>query len=143
MFGTLLTWMQEHQEPVFLVATANDIEALPPELLRKGRFDEIFFVDLPTEEVRRDIFKIHLKKRKQNPDDFNLDLLARTADGFSGSEIEEAVISSLHEAFSRKVPLTNDLIQESVQNSPPLSVTMREAVENLRSWSKGRCVPAD
>lgn len=143
MFGTLLTWMQEHQEPVFLVATANDIEALPPELLRKGRFDEIFFVDLPTEEVRRDIFKIHLKKRKQNPDDFNLDLLARTADGFSGSEIEEAIISSLHEAFSRKVPLTNDLIQESVQNSPPLSVTMREAVENLRSWSKGRCVPAD
>jgi SpoVK/Ycf46/Vps4 family AAA+-type ATPase len=143
MFGSLLTWMQEHTEPVFLVATANDIEALPPELLRKGRFDEIFFVDLPTEETRKEIFKIHLRKRKHQPEKFDLDELARTAEGFSGSEIEEIIISALHEAFSRKIPLTTEVIAEAIQNSPPLSVTMRESVEKLRRWSKGRCVPAD
>src|SRR5690606_4379968 len=89
MFGTLLTWMQDHESPVFLVATANNIDALPPELLRKGRFDEIFFVDLPTTSVRRQIFAIHLAKRKRNPDDFDLAALAEASQGYSGAEIEQ------------------------------------------------------
>ena len=100
MFGTLLTWMQEHTAPVFLIATANDIEALPPELLRKGRFDEIFFVDLPGLEARHAIFAIHLKKRKRDPKKFDLDALAEASDGFSGAEIEQAIVSALHDAFA-------------------------------------------
>ena len=99
MFATLLTWMQEHREAVFLVATANDIQALPPELLRKGRFDEIFFVNLPGEEARKAIFKIHLAKRKRDPEKFDLEKLAKKSDGYSGAEIEQAVLSALHEAF--------------------------------------------
>jgi len=143
MFATLLTWMQEHLSSVFLVATANDIEALPPELLRKGRFDEIFFVDLPTREVRRDICAIHLKKRQRDPQQFNLDALADAADGYSGAEIEQAVIAALHDAFSAGVALTTEHIRKALQDSPPLSVTMSERVEALRAWAQGRCVPAD
>jgi SpoVK/Ycf46/Vps4 family AAA+-type ATPase len=143
MFGTLLTWMQERTEPVFLIATANDIEALPPELLRKGRFDEIFFVDLPDEEARRSIFAIHLKKRKRDPHDYDLDQLARAAAGYSGAEIEQAIMSAMHNAFARKVDLSTELLVESLNNSPPLSVTMAEKVAALREWSEGRCVPAD
>jgi hypothetical protein len=143
MFGTLLTWMQEHTEPVFLIATANDIEALPPELLRKGRFDEIFFVDLPDAEARRSILSIHLKKRKRDPHDFDLDTLAKTSQGFSGAEIEQAILSAMHNAFARKVDLSTEVLVESLNNSPPLSVTMAEKVAALREWSEGRCVPAD
>ncbi len=143
MFGTLLTWMQEHTAPVFLVATANDIEALPPELLRKGRFDEVFFVDLPAPDVREQIFAIHLKKRQRDPDKFDLAALAAAAEGFSGAEIEQAVIAALHTAFSRHCELTTQHILEAVRNSPPLSVTMAERVEALRRWARGRCVPAD
>jgi len=143
MFGSLLTWMQEHHEPVFLVATANDIEALPPELLRKGRFDEIFFVDLPCEKTRRDIFAIHLKKRRRDPEKFDLNALTAGADGFSGAEIEQAVISALHEAFARKTELNTQTILEVLKSSPPLSVTMAERIESLRTWAGGRCVPAD
>jgi SpoVK/Ycf46/Vps4 family AAA+-type ATPase len=105
MFGTLLTWMQEHREPVFLVATANNIEALPPELLRKGRFDEIFFVDLPGEEARAEIFAIHLRKRGRDPGSFDLGkLLAGASDGFSGAEIEQAIIAARHEARANNGP---------------------------------------
>jgi SpoVK/Ycf46/Vps4 family AAA+-type ATPase len=143
MFGTLLTWLQEHEAPVFVIATANDIEALPPELLRKGRFDEIFFVDLPKAGVRKEIFAIHLKKHNRQPDEFDLDRLAGVSDGYSGAEIEQAVISALHEAYSKKKNLTTDGIVSAVKNSPPLSVTMREKVEALLEWSQGRCVPAD
>jgi ATP-dependent 26S proteasome regulatory subunit len=143
LFGSLLTWMQEHQAPVFLVATANDIEALPPELLRKGRFDEIFFVDLPKKETRRDIFAIHLKKRHRDPKLFDLDKLAEAAEGFSGAEIEQAVIAALHESYAQKKDLTNEFIIDAVKNSPPLSVTMAEKVEALRQWAKNRCTPAD
>jgi SpoVK/Ycf46/Vps4 family AAA+-type ATPase len=143
MFGTLLTWMQEHTEPVFLVATANDIESLPPELMRKGRFDEIFFVDLPEEGVRRTIFGIHLRKRKQDPSAFDLDGLAKEAAGFSGAEIEQAVLGGLHQAFSEGRRVTTEDIAAVVRTSPPLAVTRREAIEALRRWSKGRCVPAD
>jgi SpoVK/Ycf46/Vps4 family AAA+-type ATPase len=143
MFGTLLTWMQEHEAPVFVIATANDIEALPPELLRKGRFDEIFFIDLPAPQVRKEIFAIHLKKRNRDPDKFNLDALARASEGYSGSEIEQAVISALHEAYAEKKNLDTNRILSALENSPPLSVTMAESVEDLRNWAEGRCVPAD
>ncbi|HOJ53184.1 MAG TPA: AAA family ATPase [Phycisphaerae bacterium] len=143
MFGTLLTWMQEHQAPVFLVATANDIEALPPELLRKGRFDEIFFVDLPGKETREHIFAIHLQKRRRDPASFDLDCLAKASDGYSGAEIEQAVISALHEAFASRRELNTKLILDALRASPPLSVTMAERIAGLRTWAEGRCVPAD
>jgi SpoVK/Ycf46/Vps4 family AAA+-type ATPase len=143
MFATLLTWMQEHREAVFLVATANDIQALPPELLRKGRFDEIFFVSLPGAEARKEIFRIHLGKRKRDPQNFDLDKLAKISDGYSGAEIEQAVLSALHEAFESGKDLNTDLLIKSVQASPPISVTMAEHVQDLYTWAQGRCVPAD
>ncbi len=143
MFGSLLTWMQEHEAPVFLVATANDIEALPPELLRKGRFDEIFFVDLPGKPTRKKILAIHLRKRGRDPESFDLDRLAQAAEGYSGAEIEQAVVSALHDAFAASAGLTTDHIVKALEDSPPLSVTMAERVEALRTWARGRCVPAD
>jgi ATP-dependent 26S proteasome regulatory subunit len=143
MFGTLLTWMQEHTAPVFLVATANDIAALPPELLRKGRFDEIFFVDLPTLEARHAILAVHLKKRKREPKNFDLDTLAEASAGYSGAEIEQAIISALHDAYAAKKELTTDYVLASIKGSPPLSVTMAERIAELRQWAEGRCVPAD
>ncbi len=143
MFGTLLTWMQDHTAPVFLVATANNIEALPPELLRKGRFDEIFFVDLPGAEARARIFEIHLRKRKRDPKGFDLGRLAGASDGYSGAEIEQAVISALHGAFATKGEATTESIERALADSPPLSVTMAEKVAQLRAWAKDRCVPAE
>jgi hypothetical protein len=142
MFGTLLTWMQERTSSVFLVATANDIEALPPELMRKGRFDEIFFVDLPDEEVRRTIFSIHLGKRRLDPAGFDLAALARASAGFSGAEIEQAVLAGLHEARHAKAAFTTEHVLAALRSSPPLSVTMAERIEALRAWSRGRCTPA-
>ena len=142
MFGTLLTWMQDHAAPVFLVATANNIDALPPELLRKGRFDEIFFVDLPGPEARRMIFAIHLRKRSRDPDSFDLDLLVDASEGFSGAEIEQAIISALHGAFSAGREPTTEGIEESLRTSPPLSVTMGEKIAALRAWARDRCVHA-
>lgn len=143
MFGSLLTWMQEHTAPVFLVATANDIEALPPEMLRKGRFDEVFFVDLPSEETRREIFSIHLGKRKRDPHKFDLEVLAKHAEGFSGAEIEQAVLSALHNCFVAGRDIDTAAIQNALTSSPPLSVTMAEKIHALRAWAHGRCVPAD
>ncbi|MBI1375352.1 MAG: AAA family ATPase [Phycisphaera sp.] len=143
MFGTLLNWMQEHTEPVFLFATANNIEALPPELLRKGRFDEIFFVDLPARNVRRDIFRIHLLKRGLNPGTFDVEQLADASEGYTGSEIEQAIIAASHDAASRKARPETDTVVHALKTSPPLSVTMAEHVQRLRDWATGRCVPAD
>lgn len=143
MFATLLTWMQEHPEPVFLVATANDITALPPELLRKGRFDEIFFVGLPGPEAREAIFRIHLAKRGRAVEDFDIALLAAAAEGYSGSEIEQAVLSALHEAFDKNTPLDTALLEKAVRSSPPIAVTMAEEVRALYAWANGRCVPAE
>ena len=143
MFGSLLTWMQERTAAVFLIATANDIEALPPELLRKGRFDEIFFVDLPGLEARIQILQIHLKKRKQNPADFDLSTLAEASEGYSGAEIEQAIASSMYEAFAAKGPLKTSHVLNALKGSPPLSVTMAERVAELRAWAAERCVPAD
>jgi len=143
MFGALLTWMQEHKAPVFLVATANDIEALPPELLRKGRFDDIFFVDLPALEARHAIFDIHLRKRKRDPKQFDVDSLAEASDGYSGAEIEQAIVGALYDAFAEKKELTTQHVLSALKNSPPLSVTMAEKVADLREWAQGRCVPAE
>ena len=143
MFGTLLTWMQEHEAPVFVVATANDIEALPPELLRKGRFDEIFFVDLPTTAVRQEILAIHLAKRNRDPEAFDLNALAEASDGYSGSEIEQGIISALHEAYTDNTDLDTERIATALKASPPLSRTMAEKVATLRDWARGRCVQAD
>ncbi len=143
VLGTLLTWMAEKESKVFLVATANDIEALPPELLRKGRFDEIFFVDLPKVEVRREIFRIHLKKREQAPATFDLELLGAKAKGFSGAEIEQAVVASLYAAYARKQELTTEHLVEELEKTRPLSVLMAEKIAYLRSWAADRTVPAD
>jgi len=135
--------MQEHTAPVFMIATANDIEALPPELLRKGRFDEIFFVDLPAKDAREQILAIHIRKRARDPGKFDLPALAVASEGYSGAEIEQAIISALHEAFAAGDELTTDRILLALKNSPPLSVTMAERVQILRQWAAGRCVPAD
>lgn len=143
MFGALLTWMQEHRAPVFLVATANDIEALPPELLRKGRFDEIFFVDLPPAAVREQILSIHLKKRARDAKAFDLKRLSAATDGFSGAEIEQAVIGGLYEAFAAGREVTTDDIERAAQSSPPLSRTRAEQVEALRQWGRERCKMAE
>ncbi|NBB95860.1 MAG: AAA family ATPase [Planctomycetes bacterium] len=143
MFGQLLTWMQDHEQPVFIVATANDIQALPPELMRKGRFDEIFFVDLPGPEARRRILDIHLAKRKRDPRAFDLDALTAVCDGFSGAEIEQAVVSALYTAFSDGTDLTNDHLLSELNTTQPLSVTMAEKVAALRNWARDRCVCAD
>ena len=143
MFGTLLSWMQDHRHPIFIIATANDISALPPELMRKGRFDEVFFVDLPGLEARRLIFEIHLKRRKQDPDFFDLDQLASASEGFGGSEIEQAVISALFMAFSLKNELSMEHLLSELKHTRPLSVLQREKIAELRSWAQNRCVLAD
>ncbi|CAN5464386.1 AAA family ATPase [soil metagenome] len=142
VFATFLTWMSEKTAPVFLIATANNVSQLPPEMLRKGRFDEIFFVDLPDGEEREDIFAIHLRKRKRDPANFDLKALADAAAGFSGAEIEQAVVSSLFTAFDEGRELTqDDLVQES-EAAVPLSVTMREDIDGLRAWATDRARPA-
>jgi hypothetical protein len=143
ILGTFLSWMQDRKGEVFIVATANDIERLPPEFLRKGRFDEIFFVDLPDGHTRGEIFRIHLSARGQDADAFDLDLLARESEGFSGSEIEEVVVSGLYTAFSQGHDLsTEDLVREA-GTTVPLSVTMAERVERLRAWARERTVSAN
>ena len=143
MFGTLLTWMQEHASPVFLVATANNIDALPPELMRKGRFDEIFFVDLPGPAARRAILEIHLRRRRRDPAAFDIPTLVDASRGRSGAEIEQAIIDALHAAFDSGTELDTGSIRRAIGQSPPLSVTMRERIDALRAWARGRCVPAD
>ena len=142
LLGTLLTWMAERKAKVFLVATANDIAALPPELLRKGRFDEIFFVDLPAHAVREAIFDLHLRKRSQNPSRFDLPALASAADGFSGAEIEQAVVSALYSAHAKRLSLSTELVKEELSATRPLSVLMAERIAHLRQWAAERTVPA-
>ena len=138
VFGTFLTWLGEKTAPVFVVATANDVTQLPPELLRKGRFDEIFFVDLPATAERQDIFRIHLSKRGRDPEQFDLNELAETSTGFSGAEIEESIVSSLFDVFYDKKDLSTDALLESLRASVPLSKTMSEDMNRLRSWAEGR-----
>ena len=143
VLGTLLTWMSDRKSRVFLVATSNNISHLPPELLRKGRFDEIFFVDLPDAATREEIVGIHLGRRKQNLKSFDLKSLARASEGFSGAEIEQAVVSALYEALARKTAVSTGLIEEEMRNTRPLSVTMAEHVAELREWAAGRTVSAN
>jgi SpoVK/Ycf46/Vps4 family AAA+-type ATPase len=143
MFGSLLTWMQERTQPVFIIATANDVSALPPELLRKGRFDEIFFIDLPGPEARKQILEIHLRKRQRDPELFDLDQIVAASEGFSGAEIEAAIKAAIYAAFAKSSLLSTHMILDAFRNSPPLSVTMAEHVEALRHWAEGRCVRAD
>ena len=138
VFGTFLTWLSEKTSPVFVIATANDISHLPPELLRKGRVDEIFFVDLPTEPERREIFRIHLAKRRRDPARFDLDRLARQSEGFSGAEIEEAIISGLFDAFSKGGELDTEILGAGLAETVPLSRTMSEELNRLRNWAQGR-----
>lgn len=143
VLGSLLTWMAERRSDVLLVATANDIDALPPELVRKGRFDEIFFVDLPTPEQRADILSIHLRKRGLDPRHFDVPRLVAATDGFSGAELEQAVVSALYAAHAlRQEPSAVHVLVE-VQKTRPLSVVMAERIEALRAWARDRTVPAD
>ncbi|GIX34900.1 MAG: ATPase [Lysobacteraceae bacterium] len=143
VLGTLLTWMSERRRPVFLVATANDVSRLPPEFLRKGRFDEIFFVDLPAADARRQAFRIHLERREQALDDFDLEALAAASEGFSGAEIEQAVVSALYAAHAEGRGLDQAHLLAALHGTRPLSVLMAERVEGLRAWARERCVPAD
>ena len=143
VLGTFLTWMAEKQRRVFVVATANDINSLPPELVRKGRFDEIFFVDLPGLRVRASILAIHLSSREQSLADFDIEALARAMQGFSGAEIEQAVVSALYAAHAAKRSLSTELILKEVGQTQPLSVVMRERIDALRQWADGRTVPSD
>lgn len=146
LFGSLLTWLQERRTPVFVAATANDIEALPPELLRKGRFDEVFFVDLPAEAARAAILDIHLRRRGSPLPAADVRALARAAEGFSGAELEQAVLAAQHAAFARSggsEKVTRADLERALTTSPPLSVTMAERIDALRAWARGRCVPAD
>ena len=142
VFGTFITWLQEKQSNVFVVATANQLESLPPELLRKGRFDEIFFVDLPSEAERRVIFGIHLAKRRRNPRLFDLNALASATEGFSGAEIEQVVVSALFEAFDGQQELGMVHLHAAIRKTVPLSVTMKEGVARIRAWASQRAVPA-
>ncbi len=140
--GRFLTWLQEHQEPVFVVATANNVAHLPPELLRRGRFDELFFVDLPNFYERKQIFDIHLKRRGWKPDKFDIEELSTRTEGYSGAEIEQIVNSAIIESYSRQRMLTQQDLLEMKDLTVPLSVTMEDKIFDLREWARTRCRPA-
>ena len=141
LFASFLTWLQEKQEGVFVVGAANDLQRVPPELLRKGRFDEIFFVDLPSRAERENIFAIHLRFRKQDIARFDLAALAEASEGFSGAEIEQAVIAALYRSLHAKQPLTTERVTESLRATVPLSVSRREDVARIRGMAEGRFTP--
>ena len=143
VLGYFLTWMAERKSQVFLVATANAVQDLPPELLRKGRFDEIFFVDLPDAAARAEIFRIHLARRQVAWESFSLDALAAASDGFSGAEIEQVVVSALYAAHADGQPVDEGRLRQALQDTRPLSVLMAEQVQALRDWARSRTVPAD
>lgn len=134
VFGTILTWMQEKTRPCFVVATANDISSLPPELLRKGRFDEIFFLDLPTLEERKEIFSVHLAKRRRLPQDYDVARLAYESQGMVGAEIEQAIIDAMYVGFSQGREFSNEDLSCTLRKLVPLSVTQRETIQALRDW---------
>jgi SpoVK/Ycf46/Vps4 family AAA+-type ATPase len=142
LLASFLGWMQERKAAVFVAATCNNVIALPPELIRKGRFDELFFVDLPTLEERRQIFAIQLKRRKRNPAEFELDGIATAAKGYSGAEIEAAVQTALFAAYSAKQQVSTQVLLDALQTTVPLSITRAEEIQALREWAKTRAVPA-
>jgi SpoVK/Ycf46/Vps4 family AAA+-type ATPase len=143
VLGTFLTWMAEKNSGVFVVATANDISMLPPELVRKGRFDELFFVDLPKGPVRRRIFEIHLNARGQDPAAIDMNQVADAARGFSGAEIEQAIVGALYAAHAQESELDTGHVLEEISRTRPLSVVMSEKIGALRQWAAGRTVPSD
>jgi hypothetical protein len=138
VFGTFLTWLSEKSAPVFVVATANDISHLPPELLRKGRFDEIFFVDLPEPDERAEIFRIHLERRGREPEQFEINDMIEASEAFSGAEIEQAIISGLYDAFASGEKLATQHVLAALREAVPLARTMDEHIERLRNWANGR-----
>jgi hypothetical protein len=142
VFGCFLTWLQEKTAPVFVVATANRIDRLPPELLRKGRFDEIFFIDLPGDAERRQIFAIQIRRHGRDPEAFDLDELAKLSANFSGAEIEQAVVAGLFSAFADGVELAQAHLSAAIAETLPLAVTMREDIDRLREWARTRTRPA-
>jgi hypothetical protein len=143
VLGTFLTWMAERKSPVFMVATANQVQELPAELLRKGRFDEIFFVDLPSAESRAELFGLHLRRRQVECDAFDFAALAGASDGFSGAEIEQAIVAALYAAHASGLPLSEFQLRAELKHTRPLSVLMEEQVTALREWAGPRTVPAD
>jgi len=143
VLGSFLTWMAERKSHVFIVATANDISTLPPELVRKGRFDEIFFVDLPSAKIRESILAIHLSNRDQSLGQFDIAGLAESMDGFSGAEIEQAVVAALYAAHAKSQPLQTQHIQEEIEQTKPLSIVLSEKVSVMRDWAAGRTVSCD
>jgi AAA+ superfamily predicted ATPase len=145
VFASLATWLQEKSAPVFVIATANSVTSLPPELIRKGRWDEIFFLDLPGLGERKTIFSIHLARRKRDPRDFDIDQLARSCPDYSGAEIEQAVIGGLYDAFDQRRPLTTEDILKNLEEQVPLSTTMAEQIQALRAWAatRARAASAD
>ncbi len=138
VFGSFITWLQEKESSVFVIATANDVSALPPELLRKGRFDEIFFCDLPDQDERRQIFDIHIRKKGRDPAAFDLPSLVSSSSDYSGAEIEQAVVAALYDAFDSGGDLTTQGLQETVRDIVPLAVTMSERIEQMRKWALTR-----
>lgn len=143
LLATLLTWMQDRESGVFLAATSNNISALPPEMLRKGRFDEIFFVDLPLLAARSNLFALHLKKRNRDPQAFDLQRLAAASEGFSGAEIEQSIAAGLYTAFAAKQQLSSEVLLAELKSTQPLSVTRAEDVAAIREWARTRATPAD
>lgn len=142
IFSSFLTWMQEKKSLVFVAATANEIDQLPPELLRKGRFDEIFFTDLPTEKERADIFKVHIKKRKSDPQAFKLEQLAKATSGFSGAEIEQVVASGMYTAFNENRSFNDQDLYVEISRTIPLATTMAEQIKSIKRWADTRAVKA-
>ena len=142
LLASFLSWMQDRKSPVFVAATCNNVTVLPPELIRKGRFDELFFVDLPNQAERRQIFSIQLAKRKRNPTDFDLEAAATAAKGYSGAEIDAAVQGAMYAAYSGKTPLTTQLLLNALAQTVPLSTTRAEEINELRQWAQTRAVPA-
>ncbi len=142
ILGYFLTWMQEHTSEIFIAATANRIDLLPAELLRRGRFDQLFFIDLPSRREREEIFSIHLRKRHNDLQRFNIAQLAQITKGWAGSEIEQVIISGMYEAFNENRPMTEDDLFIIFSNSVPLSTTMEEQIKKIRSWAHNRAVRA-
>jgi SpoVK/Ycf46/Vps4 family AAA+-type ATPase len=138
VFATFLTWLQEKKAPVFVFATANEIWLLPPEFFRKGRFDEVFFVDLPQQPERLDIFRIHLEKRGRKPENFDVAELAKDSEGMSGAEIEQCVVAAMYEVFPSGRDITTADVSKAMKDTVPLSVTMKESIDDLRRWARHR-----
>ena len=140
LLGTFLTWLAENKSKVFVVATANDVTTLPPELMRKGRFDEVFFVDLPTESERVKILEVHLARRDLSSDGVDVDLVATACDGFSGAEVEQVVVSAIYDSYAKNETISTESLLEKAQATRPLSILMAEKIQGLRSWAEHRTV---